>query len=140
MSLFAETLSEIYETNECPICLINICDTFSKCNHSYCKNCLALLDKCAICREPFNDIPESESILISIFGNIDIEHLEREREIEEREEEREMEIVRRRRRVMCELEILFASQRRDKLKAKKSALLMVFTASCMVLCSLLINP
>ena len=34
---------------ECPICLINLAEYYTECNHKYCINCLCRIKKCALC-------------------------------------------------------------------------------------------
>ena len=40
------------EQELCPICIENIANCYTECNHSFCINCLCKIKKCAICRKP----------------------------------------------------------------------------------------
>lgn len=40
------------EQELCPICIENIANCYTECNHSFCINCLCKIKKCAMCRKP----------------------------------------------------------------------------------------
>jgi hypothetical protein len=35
----------------CSICITNISEYYTECNHGYCINCLSRINKCALCRK-----------------------------------------------------------------------------------------
>jgi len=53
-----EHYTSLRKTIECPVCL-NVIEvdnlSVTVCGHKYCKTCVSKLDKCAICRQPFNE-------------------------------------------------------------------------------------
>lgn len=36
----------------CPICIENLAENYTECNHSYCISCLSRISRCAMCRNP----------------------------------------------------------------------------------------
>lgn len=36
----------------CPICIENLAENYTECNHGYCIGCLCRIKKCAMCRNP----------------------------------------------------------------------------------------
>lgn len=47
------SVDEINENYECFICMENIANIITVCNHKYCKKCIKRIQKCALCRKPF---------------------------------------------------------------------------------------
>lgn len=39
------------EEEDCPICLTNVANYYTECNHAYCIACLCRIGKCALCRK-----------------------------------------------------------------------------------------
>ena len=51
---------DVEETYECSICMNNICNIITKCNHQFCLECLSenfnISNKCPICRKEISVI------------------------------------------------------------------------------------